>query len=108
MSPENGDNEKEPKKKKRVHVHDSSNYDSIEVQYDEDYKRHFCPFCERPFITIGRHMKDQHTDQAEIAKINAMKRRKDQRKALNLLKFTGDHEHNFRVLEKGHGTLITA
>ena len=53
-------------------------------------------------------MTEQHSDQAEIAKINAMPRRKDQRNAINILKFKGDHEHNLNVMEKGHGTLVVA
>lgn len=66
---------------------------------------HCCYFCDKEFKRMPRHLLKMHKNESQIAEIQIMKN-KLQNKALLALQKAGDFNHNCIVLEKQEGKLI--
>lgn len=72
-----------------------------------DNKKHACLYCEKLLANMARHLTLVHANELEVAKILILPKKSKQRRQLwEELVNKGDYQHNFAVIEKGHGIVI--
>nr|XP_022296603.1 uncharacterized protein LOC111106281 isoform X2 [Crassostrea virginica] len=72
-----------------------------------DNKKHSCLFCEKVLANMARHYTLVHFNEPQVAKILILpKKSKERRQLWEKLVNNGDFEHNYSVIEKGHGVII--
>lgn len=70
-------------------------------------KRNFCLYCEKPFAKITRHLKQKHSDKAEVARALAHRQGSSMRDLLfSKVRNMGNYQHNCSVLSSGKGQII--
>lgn len=73
-------------------------------------KKYYCPFCEKPFSKLPRHMESAHPTEPEIAALIALekdeKSKKMREQILCKLRNIGNHRYNCEVQKKGEGGLL--
>ncbi|XP_033747261.1 uncharacterized protein LOC117332456 [Pecten maximus] len=73
-----------------------------------EQKRQCCVYCDKLITTLSRHMERKHSNEEQVAKILMMPKKSSARRyAWESLLAKGNYNHNYEVLEKGKGTLIT-
>ena len=71
-------------------------------------KLHYCLYCKKSFTNIRKHLLRKHKNEKEVVEINRLPLQSKDRKDLLLkLRNAGDYNHNFDILKKGSGTLVT-
>ncbi|XP_030851698.1 uncharacterized protein LOC115928539 [Strongylocentrotus purpuratus] len=66
----------------------------------------YCMMCEKPHKKLPDHLRSQHSNEIKVAQYMAATNRKEKDKLLTLIRNKGNHMHNYRVFEKGHGELV--
>ena len=66
----------------------------------------YCMMCEKPHKKLPDHLRSQHSNEIKVAQYMAATNRKEKDKLLTLIRNKGNHMHNYKVFEKGHGELV--
>lgn len=70
-------------------------------------KKQFCPYCEKSFSKLPRHLQQQHHDEMQVQLAFSFPKNSDGRKkALLLLRNLGNSQHNRSVLRESKGTIV--
>ncbi|XP_062313543.1 M-phase phosphoprotein 8 isoform X2 [Osmerus eperlanus] len=71
-------------------------------------KKHYCLYCKAPHTKIGRHLQTKHAGEMAVAHATRFPKGSSIRKDLfSQLRNTGDYHHNYEVLRRGNGELVT-
>lgn len=71
-------------------------------------KRHYCAYCNKPQSKIARHLERIHGDELDVAAALCHKKGSNQRNELLMrVRKRGDYLHNYDVMEKNKGMLVT-
>jgi hypothetical protein len=67
----------------------------------------YCPYCERPFKKLVRHLERFHLLEVDVSEaLSHPKRSQRRKKLLGAISNRGNFLHNMKVLEKGTGVLV--
>ncbi|XP_029934175.1 uncharacterized protein LOC115378143 [Myripristis murdjan] len=92
-----------PQQEVSVEVKMSSNTGHQRI-YD---KKNYCLYCEKPFVKITRHLKQKHSNKAEVAQALAHKQGSAMHNLLlSKVRNKGNYYHNCSVLSSGKGQII--
>ena len=69
-------------------------------------KKQICFYCEKPQSKLPRHLRSAHPDESAVRDWMDEKDAKVERAKLSKLRNLGNHLHNCKVLEDGHGQLL--
>lgn len=70
-------------------------------------KRHSCPYCQKQFAKLPRHLEQVHCDELDVAKaLIYPKGSKERKGCMEILRNKGNFKHNYDVLSTGSGKLI--
>ena len=75
-------------------------------QNQQQSKRYFCLYCDKPYVKVKQHLISQHSEACEVAEM--LSKDKDMQKYLLRLRNLGNHKHNCDVLSANKGTLVVA
>lgn len=69
-------------------------------------KTHICFYCEKPQAKLPRHLRDAHADMSAVCDWMAETNSLQKTAKLTKLRNLGNHTHNCKVFEAGHGEII--
>ena len=67
-------------------------------------KMHWCVYCGKPQLKIGRHLREKHKDEDDVKELERIEN-KSRKMKLDLLRYRGDFHQNMKILKIG-GELI--
>ena len=77
-------------------------------QKEQQHKRFFCLYCDKPYVKLKQHLMSQHSEACEVAEMLSKDQDEDMQKHLLRLRNLGNHKHNCDVLTSKIGTLVVA
>ena len=70
-------------------------------------KKYACPYCEKLFPKLPRHLAQMHKEKVDVATALAYPEKlKERRSHLDALSNKGNYPHNVEVLKQGKGNII--
>ncbi|XP_077355772.1 uncharacterized protein LOC144003419 isoform X2 [Festucalex cinctus] len=70
-------------------------------------KKHYCVFCCRPQVKIGRHLLRKHGDEQEVLAASVLPAgSKERHLLLEQLRCRGNYQHNIEVIRQGSGEIV--